>query len=85
MELLAKDKSKYKLHNMREALCWKYLRNVGIDGAKDVHLRCFLGSERIGVVNHGIATVQEVFDTVSRISEKSGLSMAAIDNNIWSF
>lgn len=86
VELLAKDKSKYKLRNMREALCWEYLRNVGIDGAKpDVHLRRFLGSERMGAGNHGIATVQEVFETVSHISDKSGLSMAAIDNIIWSF
>lgn len=86
VELLANDKSKYKLHNMGEALCWEYLRNVGIDGAKpDVHLRRFLGSDRIGAGNHGIATVQEVFDTVRCISKKSGLSMAAIDNIIWSF
>lgn len=79
-------KSKYKLRNMGEALCWEYLRNAGIDGAKpDVHLRRFLGSERMGKGNHGTATVSEVIDTVERLSKESGLSMAAIDNIIWSF
>lgn len=79
-------KSKYKLRNMGEALCWEYLRNVGIDGAKpDVHLRRFLGSERMGKGNRGTATVSEVIDTVGRLSKESGLSMAAIDNIIWSF
>lgn len=77
---------KYKLHNMREALCWEYLRNVGIDGAKpDTHLRRFLGSNRMGAGNHPIATIPEVNLTTQRLSQASGLSMAAIDNIIWSF
>lgn len=71
---------------MGEALCWEYLRNVGIDGAKpDVHLRRFPGSQRMRTGNHGTATVSEVIDTVGRLSKESGLSMAAIDNIIWSF
>lgn len=86
VKTLTDYKSKYKLRNMGEALCWEYLRNVGIDGAKpDVHLRRFLGSERMGKDNHMIATVSEVIDTVRRLSKESGLSMAAIDNIIWSF
>lgn len=83
---LTNYKSKYKLRNMGVALCWEYLRNVGIDGAKpDVHLRRFLGSKRMGTGNHETATVSEVTDTVGRLSKESGLSMAAIDNIIWSF
>lgn len=59
---------------------------MGIDGAKsDVHLRRFLGSERMGKDDHMIATASEVIDTVGRLSKESGLSMAAIDNIIWSF
>lgn len=86
VKTLTDYKSKYKLRNMGEALCWEYLRNVGIDGAKpDVHLRRFLGSERMGKDNHMIATVSEVIDTVRRLSKESGLSMVAIDNIIWSF
>ena len=86
VKTLADYKSKYKLRNMGEALCWEYLRNVGIDGAKpDVHLRRFLGSERMGKDNHVIATVPEVIDTVRRLPKESGLSMAAIDNIVWSF
>ena len=86
VKTLTDYKSKYKLRNMGEALCWEYLRNGGIDGAKpDVHLRRFLGSERMGKDNHMIATVSEVIDTVRRLSKESGLSMAAIDNIIWSF
>lgn len=86
VKVLTNYKSKYKLRNMGEALCWEYLRNVGIDGAKpDVHLRRFLGSERMGTGNHETATVSEVIDTVRRLSKESGLSMAAIDNIIWSF
>ncbi|MCM1099057.1 MAG: hypothetical protein NC427_13430 [Ruminococcus flavefaciens] len=86
VKALTDYRSKYKLRNMGEALCWEYLRNVGIDGAKpDVHLRRFLGSERMGIGNHETATVSEVIDTVRRLSEESGLSMAAIDNIIWSF
>ena len=86
VKTLTDYKSKYKLRNMGEVLCWEYLRNVGIDGAKpDVHLRRFLGSERMGKGNHMIATVPEVIDTVRRLSKESGLSMAAIDNIIWSF
>ena len=86
VKTLTDYKSKYKLRNMGEALCWEYLRNVGIDGAKpDVHLRRFLGSERMGKGNHMIATVPEVIDIVRRLSKESGLSMAAIDNIIWSF
>lgn len=86
VKTLTDYKSKYKLRNMGEALCWEYLRNVGIDGTKpDVHLRRFLGSERMEKNNHMIATVSEVVDTVRRLSKESGLSMAAIDNIIWSF
>lgn len=86
VKVLTNYKSKYKLRNMGEALCWEYLRNVGIDGARpDVHLRRFLGSERMGTGNHGTATVSEVIDTVRRLSNESGLSMATIDNIIWSF
>lgn len=86
VKILTNYKSKYKLRNMGEALCWEYLRNVGIDGAKpDVHLRRFLGSERMGTGNHETATVSEVIDTVRKLSKESGLSMAAIDNIIWSF
>lgn len=86
VKTLTNYKSKYKLRNMGETLCGEYLRNVGIDGAKpDVHLRRFFGSKRMGTGNHETATVSEVIDTVKMLSEESGLSMAAIDNIIWSF
>ena len=52
VKMLTNYKSKYKLRNMGEALCWEYLRNVGIDGAKpDVHLRRFLSSRVLGTRN----------------------------------
>ncbi|MBP8641206.1 MAG: hypothetical protein KBI01_09990 [Oscillospiraceae bacterium] len=84
--LLSGIGSENKLHQVGEALAWEYLRNVGIDGAKpDLHMRKFLGSERIGASPNVTASPQEVILTVEALSASSGLSLAAIDNLIWSF
>lgn len=79
--------STYKLDMMGEALVWEYLRNVGIDGVKpDTHIRRFLGSNRMGAADAGTpATVSEIYEQVDRLSEKTGLLKAEIDNLIWSF
>lgn len=78
--------SEYKLKNVEVALAWEYLRNVGIDGAKpDVHLCRFLGGDRMGSNNQTPATAQEVYDTVSDLSQKSDLSIVAIDGFIWTY
>lgn len=86
VNLLSRNGSGYKLHQVGEALAWEYLRNVGIDGAKpDLHMRRFFGCKRMGVSRHESASVQEVLNRVSELSKETGMSMAAIDNLIWSF
>lgn len=86
VDMIANPKSKYKIHQLGTALAWEYLRNIGIDGAKpDTHLRRFFGSERLGGSNHNPASESEVIDTVSQLSSETGLSMAAIDNLVWSY
>ena len=86
VKLLSWSGSEYKLHQVGEALAWEYLRNVGIDGAKpDLHMRRFFGCSRLGVSQNESASAQEVIDRVSELSKETGLSMAAIDNLIWSF
>lgn len=78
--------SKYKFYNLGPALAWEYLRNVGIDGAKpDIHLCRFFSKDRMGEQNSSPASVQEVFFTVKKLSELTGLSMAEIDAVIWNF
>ena len=86
VEQLSDSKSKYKLRQVGAALAWEYLRNVGIDGAKlDTHLRRFFGNDRIGNTKYAPAKESEVIAIVSQLSEQTGLSMAAIDNLIWSY
>lgn len=79
--------SAYKLDMMGEALVWEYLRNVGIDGVKpDTHIRRFLGGNRMGTIDVGSpAAMSEVYKQIDRLSQKTGLLKAEIDNLIWSF
>ena len=86
VSLLSNSKSKYKMTMLGEALAWEYVRNVGIDGCKpDTHLRRFLGGARMGTVDNGTATPEEVIEQVERLSRETGLSMASVDNIIWSY
>lgn len=86
VQRLSKRSSPYKLKMLGEALVWEYLRNVGVDGAKpDTHMRRFLGSDRMGSGKNAPATINEVNEQVAEISEETGLSMAEVDNLIWSF
>lgn len=83
---LSSNNSDYKLKQVGEALAWEYIRNVGIDGAKpDLHLRRFFGCNRMGLSKRETASVPEVLDAVDALSEKTGLTKAAIDNLIWSY
>jgi len=83
---LSASNSEYKLRQVGEALAWEYIRNVGIDGAKpDLHLRRFFGRNRLAASAHDSASVSEVINAVSELSKATGLSMAAIDNLIWSY
>lgn len=79
--------SEYKLGMMGEALVWEYLRNVGIDGVKpDTHIRRFLAGNRMGRADVGSpASLKDVADQVEKLSERTGLLKAEIDNLIWSF
>lgn len=85
--LFSKAGSKYKLGMMGEALVWEYLRNVGIDGVKpDTHIRRFLAGNRMGRADVGSpASLKDVADQVEKLSERTGLLKAEIDNLIWSF
>lgn len=86
VQKLSKRSSPYKLKMLGEALVWEYLRNVGVDGAKpDTHMRRFLGSDRMGSGKNAPATISEVYEQVAELSEETGLSMAEVDNLIWSF
>ena len=80
------SKGKYKLEYVGPALAWEYLRNVGIDGAKpDVHVCRFLSANRLGLANGNPAEPDEAIRIIRDISNNTGMSMAAIDNIIWSF
>lgn len=86
VDMLSKGDSKYKLKQVGNALAWEYLRNMGIDGAKpDIHLRRFFGKSRMAASENDPASISEVLVAVSSLSQQSGLSMATIDNLIWSF
>lgn len=64
----------------------EYLRNVGIDGMKpDVHLCRFFSGERMGRGNNTPARINEVFETVLKLSEDTGVSMSEIDSLVWNF
>jgi len=83
---ISDNKSKYKIHRVGEALAWEYLRNVGIDGMKpDVHLCRFFSGERMGRGNNTPARINEVFETVLKLSEDTGVSMSEIDSLVWNF
>ena len=85
VEKLSRGSSPYKLKMLGKALVWEYLRNVGIDGAKpDIHLRRFLGTDRLRTGNHSPATISEVNEQVAKLSEKTGVSKIEVDNLIWS-
>ena len=86
VSMLSNAKSKYKMSMLGEALAWEYIRNVGIDGCKpDTHLRRFLGKARMGTSESDIATPEETILQVEALSAETGLSLAAIDNIIWSY
>ena len=70
----------YKLKGVGTALAWEYLRNVGIDGAKpDVHMKRFMGANRMGVSLMPEASDDEVFSEVERLSSETGLTKFEID------
>ena len=78
--------SPYKLRMLGEALVWEYLRNVGIDGAKpDVHVRRFLGADRMGCGDTSPASINDVYKQVEILANETGLSKVEIDSIIWSF
>lgn len=66
-----------------EALVWEYLRNVGIDGAKPyTHQRRFFGVDRMGSGENSPATISEVNEQVTKLSEQTSMSKVEIDNLI---
>lgn len=76
----------HHLYGLGPALAWEYLRNVGIDGVKpDVHIRRFLGAERLGLSQEDVATVDETVSIVREMSEQLGIPMVEVDNIIWSY
>jgi hypothetical protein len=84
--MLSKATSQYKLKEVGEALAWEYLRNVGIDGAKpDLHLKRIFGAERLGASDRKTAAPDEIYSAVKQLSHDTGISMARIDNIIWSY
>ena len=84
--LLSNAKSRYKMGMLGEALAWEYIRNVGIDGCKpDTHLRRFLGNARMGNANGDIATSEETIAQIEALAKETGMSLASVDNIIWSF
>lgn len=86
VSMLSSTYSEYKLQQVGEALAWEYIRNMGIDGAKpDLHLRRFFGCNRMNASNRESASIPEVIEAVASLSKASGLTMAAIDNLIWSY
>ena len=83
---ISDNKSKYKINRVGEALAWEYLRNVGIDGMKpDVHLCRFFAGDRMGSGNNIPATIDEVYETVLKLSKDTGISMSEIDLLVWNF
>ena len=87
-DLIVKDISagKYKLMGIGPALAREYLRNVGIDDAKpDLHLKRFMGCERMGVSKNIDANDSEVLREISQISDITGLSKFEIDYIIWCY
>ena len=77
---------KYKLYGVGPALAREYLRNVGIDDAKpDLHLKRFMGCERIGVSKNREASDAEVLKEIRQISEITGLTKFDIDYIIWCY
>ena len=77
---------RYKLHTVGTALAWEYLRNVGIDGAKpDLHLKRFMGSDRMGVSRSLEASDNEVITEIKLLSDATGLTRFEIDFIIWCF
>lgn len=86
VEMFSNAKSPYKLSLMGEALTWEYVRNVGIDGCKpDTHLRRFLVGARMGTASIDVASVEETIIQVQQLALEIGLTMASVDNIIWSF
>lgn len=86
VEMLSSGKSKYKMAMLGETLAWEYIRNVGIDGCKpDIHLRRFLGNERMGTTSGTTATVNETIGQIEALSAETGLPLSSIDNIIWSY
>lgn len=77
---------KYKLYGVGPALAREYLRNVGIDDAKpDLHLKRFMGCERIGVSKNREASDAEVLKEIRQISEITELTKFDIDYIIWCY
>lgn len=87
-DLIVKDiaSGKYKLSGVGPALAREYLRNVGIDDAKpDLHLKRFMGCERMGVSKNEKASDEEVLKEISQISEMTGLTKFDVDYIIWCY
>ena len=77
---------RHKLFSVGPALAWEYLRNVSIDGAKpDIHVRRFLGADRMGLVQQPEASESETIQIVRELSTQTGLAMVEIDGIIWSY
>ena len=83
---LSNKKSIFKLYCVGNALAWEYLRNVGIDGIKpDVHVKRFLGRNRVGFSKKECATEDEVYRQACKLSELTGLTLTEIDSIIWNY
>lgn len=77
---------RHKLFFVGPALAWEYLRNVGVDGTKpDIHVRRFLGADRMGLAQHPEASESETIQIVRELSAQTGLTMVEIDGIIWSY
>ena len=86
VEELSSSRSEYKIKQLGPALAWEYLRNVGIDGAKpDVHMKRFMGAERMSISSRSEATDTEVLTEVDKLSEETGYSKFVIDYLIWQY
>lgn len=86
VKMLSTAGSKYKFNQMSIALVCEYLRNVGVDTAKpDEHLRRMLGSERLGVSEHKVASEDEVIREFYRLSKETGMWAADLDLLFWSY
>lgn len=86
VKLLSNNNSEYKVKGLGPALAQEYLRNTGISMVKaDLHLKRFLGNERMGNSKGRIATNKEVEEQTLVLSKETGLELWQIDQIIWQF